>query len=187
MAVATVSVVYFDYTCPYSRRFSDLLDGVGMTGPRWRPFALAEQNRDDGVPVWDRPDALTRPALLALALHEAVVASGDPDRFRRETFAAFGERRVTADELRGLAQAAGGPTDESSVRDALSRAAAGHQAARAAGVFGAPTVATSADRLGYLKLTDVPADTDARHRLLDAALTMINDVPELAEVKRPNA
>jgi hypothetical protein len=184
--VAAVKVVYFDYTCPYSRRFSELLDAVGATEVRWRPFALAEQNRDDeGAPVWERPDALTRPALLGLALHESVAAGGDADRFRRTVFAAFGERRVAPDELRAMAQAAGGRVDEPSVREGLARVAAAHQAARAAGVFGTPTVGTAGERLGFVKLTGVPADAGARGRLLETALTVISDVPELAEVKRP--
>ncbi|MDP9433383.1 MAG: DsbA family protein [Actinomycetota bacterium] len=186
--VVAVQVVYFDYTCPYSRRFSELLDGVGATGARWRPFALAEQNRDDeGPPVWERPDALTRPALLALALHESVAPSGDGDRFRREVFAAFGERRVTPDELRAMAQSAGGQIDEPSLREGLARVAAAHQAARAAGVFGTPTVGTAEEQLGYVKLTGVPAEPGARERLLQTALTVISDIPELAEIKRPTA
>jgi hypothetical protein len=54
--VVAVKFVYFDYTCPYSRRLSDLLGGLGASGVRWRPFVLAEQNRDDdeGAPVWER-------------------------------------------------------------------------------------------------------------------------------------
>jgi hypothetical protein len=184
--VVAVTFVYFDYTCPYSRRFSELLDAVGASGVRWRPFALAEQNRDDeGPPVWERPDALTRPALLALALHEAVAAGGDGDRFRREVFAAFGERRVTPDELRAMAQAAGGRVDEPSVREGLARVAAAHQAARAVGVFGTPTVGTAGEQLGFVKLTGVPTDAGARERLLDTALTVLDEVPELGEIKRP--
>ncbi len=184
--MAAVQVVYFDYTCPYSRRLSDLLDAVGASGTRWRPFALAEQNRDDeGPPVWERPDALTRPALLALALHESVAAGGDADLFRREAFTAFGERRVTPDELRAMAQAAGGHVDEPSLREGLAQVAAAHGAARAAGVFGTPTVGTAEEHLGYVKLTGVPADAGVRERLLETALTVINDIPELAEIKRP--
>lgn len=186
--MAAITVVWFDYTCPYSRRLSDLLDTLGTTGVRWRPFALAEQNRDDeGAPVWDRPEALTRPALLALALHETVVATGDADRFRRETVAAFAQRRVRPDDLRALAEAAAAATDEAALREGLSRAAAGHEEAQAVGVFGTLTVATADDRLAYLKVTDVPADTDACRRIMDAALTVINDVPELGEMKRPSA
>jgi hypothetical protein len=101
-------MVFFDYTCPYSRRLSELLDAVQAPEVRWGPFVLAEQNRDDGgPPVWQRPDALTRPALLALALHETVIgARGDVERFRRSVFAAFRDRRVEPEELYAAAAAA---------------------------------------------------------------------------------
>jgi 2-hydroxychromene-2-carboxylate isomerase len=135
--------------------------------------------------VGARPEALTRPAVLALALHEAVAVSGDADRFRREAFAAFGERRVRPNELRAMAQAAGGRVDERSLREGLAQVAAAHEAARAVGVFGTPTVGTTEEQLGFVKLTGVPADAGARERLLETALTVINDIPELAEVKRP--
>jgi hypothetical protein len=179
--------VFFDYTCPYSRRLSELLDAVGATEVRWRPFVLAEANRDDeGPPVWERPTASLRPALLALALHEAVIAAGgDADGFRREVFAAFGERRVAPEELYAAAKTAGAQPDEHVVRTQLRAVAAAHELGRAAGVFGTPTVVTDDGRLGYLKLTDLPAAVQARRRLLDAALAVINDFPELAEIKRP--
>ncbi len=186
--MAAVTFVFFDYTCPYSRRLSDLLDALGATGVRWQPFVLAEQNRDEpGPPVWARPTALTRPALLALALHETVIADrGDADGFRREVFAAFGERRVGPEELYAAAEAAGVRPDEHTLRKKLLSVAACHELGRAAGVFGTPTVVTDDGRLGFLKLTGLPADAHARRRLLDTALTAINDFPELAEVKRPS-
>lgn len=185
--MTSTMLVFFDYTCPYSRRLSELLDAAEAPEARWGPFVLAEQNRDDdGPPAWERPDALTRPALLALALHETVITQrGDIDRFRRTTFTAFGERRVQLDELYAVARAAGAETDESSVRRRLTAVGASHEMARAAGVFGTPTVLTDSGSLGYLKLTGLPAGPDARQRLLQAALTAVNDFPELAEMKRP--
>jgi hypothetical protein len=71
------------------------------------------------------------------------------------------------------------------MREGLARVAAAHQAARAVGVFGTPTVGTAEEQLGYVKLTGVPADASARHRLLETALTVINDLRELGEIKRP--
>lgn len=184
--VVALESVYFDYTCPYSRQLSELLDALQVTGVRWRPFVLVEQNRgNESAPVWERPDALTRPALLALALHESVAAGGDGDLFRREVFTAFGGRRVTPEELRAMAQHAGAQVDEPSLREGLARVAAAHQAARARGVFGTPTIGTTQEQLGYVKLTSVPAEHGARERVLETALTLINDIPELVEIKRP--
>ena len=181
--------VFFDYTCPYSRRLSQLLDAVGERRVQWRPFVLAEANRDDeGASVWQRPDALTRPALLALALHEAVTgAEGDVGRFQAEVFTAFGDRRVTAEELHATAEAAGAKPDEHVLRRALAEVRASHDAARGGGVFGTPTVVTEDGLLGYLKLADLPAGGEARRRLLDVALTVVNNFPGIAEIKRPVA
>ena len=180
-------LVFFDYACPYSRRLSELLDGVQAPEVRWGPFVLAEHSRsDEGPPVWQRPDALTRPALLALALHERVIADrGDINRFRRTAFVAFGERRVEPAELYAAAEAAGAQTDEVAVQQRLTAVGASHEMARAAGVFGTPTVVTDGGLLGYLKLTGLPARPEARQRLLQVALTAVNDFPELAEIKRP--
>jgi hypothetical protein len=50
-----------------------------------------------------------------------------------------------------------------------------------------PNPSADDGRLGFLKLTGLPADAHARRRLLDTALTAINDFPELAEVKRPSS
>jgi hypothetical protein len=184
--VVALESVYFDYTCPYSRQLSALLDALNVTALRWRPFVLAEQNRgNDTAPVWERPDALKRPALLALALHESVAADGDGDLFRREVFTAFGERHVSPQELRAMAQHAGAQVDEPSLQKGLARVAASHQAARAGGVFGTPTVRTTQERMGFVKLTSVPAEPAAREQVLETALTLINDIPELAEIKRP--
>jgi hypothetical protein len=186
--VVALESVYFDYTCPYSRRLSDLLVALQVTGPTWRPFVLAEQNRDDkGRPVWERPDALARPAVLALALHESVAASGDADLFRRDVFTAFGERHLTPEELRAMAQHAGAQVDDASLQKGLARVAAAHRAARAGGVFGTPTVRTTQEQLGFVKLTSVPAEPAARQRILETTLIVINDIPELAEIKRPTA
>jgi hypothetical protein len=163
-----------------------LLDALRITEVRWRPFVLAEQNRgNEGTPVWERPDALARPALLALALHESVAAGGDGDVFRREAFTAFGERHVTPEELQAMAQHAGAPVDEASLQQGLTRVAASHQVAHAAGVFGTPTVRTTQEQLGYVKLTSMPAESGAREHVLETALTLIDDIPELAEIKRP--
>ena len=35
--------------------------------------------------------------------------------------------------------------------------------------------------LGYLKLTDLPAGSEDRRRLLDVAVTAVNDFPSIAE------
>lgn len=185
--MAAVTFVFFDYTCPYSRRMSDLLDSVGVEQVQWLPFALTESNRDDeGAPVWERPEALSRPALLALALHQVVISDGgDVDHFRREVFTAFGQRRVAPEELYAVARAAGAHPGEDAVRGKLLAVAASHEMARAAGAFGTPTIVTDGGQLGFVKLTGLPADIEARQRLLHVALTAINDCQDLSEIKRP--
>ena len=73
------------------------------------------------------------------------------------------------------------------LRRALAEVGASHEAARAGGVFGTPTVVTRDGLLGYLKLTDLPAGSQDRRRLLDVAITAVNDFPSIGEIKRPVA
>lgn len=180
-------MVFFDYTCPHSARLSELLDTAGGRQPRWSPFPLADPNRaGDGPPVWQWPDALARPALLALALHKTVIAGrGDIDGFRRAVFAAFAAQPVTPDELYILAAAASARTDEAGVHRKLTAVAASSEMGRAAGVVATPSVLTDGGQLGHPKLTGLPTGRPARQRLLEVTLTVINDCPELSKIMRP--
>jgi hypothetical protein len=73
--------VYFDFTCPYSRRTARWWRELDESA-RWRPFLLRESHReDDGARV----------SVLALALHEAVDVAGlDPAVYRWRAVDAFG-------------------------------------------------------------------------------------------------
>jgi hypothetical protein len=56
--------VYFDFTCPYSRRAGRWWRELGEPA-RWRPFLLRENNRDgDGPAEWDREGALRHVSVL---------------------------------------------------------------------------------------------------------------------------
>lgn len=184
---ASATFVFFDYSCPYSARLSRLLDGAQVSGVRWRPFLLAEHNRaDGGPPVWEQAEATSRVSVLALSLHEAVVAAGaDADDFRRAAFATFADGRVTADTLVDLAGGFLPGIDEALLARSLRAVAAHHEAARAAGVFGTPTVVTDNGLLGYVKLSSVPEQPEECRRLSARLLTAVGDMPEVSEIKRP--
>lgn len=184
---ASVTSVFFDYTCPDSSRLSQLLDGAGVTGVQWRPFLLAEHNRTDGdLPVWEQPSATARVSVVALALHEAVSSAGaDADGFRRAVFAAFSDGRVTADMLLALAERFTLQVDEALMNAALRAVAAHHEAARRSAVFGTPTVATDNGLLGYVKLVVVPAQPEECRRVCRHIVSTVGDLPEVAEIKRP--
>jgi hypothetical protein len=158
--------------------------GLGEPG-RWRPFLLRESHRDDGgPPEWDRPDALDRVSVLALALHETVdAAGGDTGSYRLRAVDAFDAGRVDAAVLRGLAEETVPPLGDDAVREGLARVAASHQDAVALGVFGTPTLVDGAAS-AYLKLAEQPAP-DRAQPVLDAVLTVLQDTPEVQEIKRP--
>ncbi len=177
--------VYFDFTCPYSRRTA--LWWRELDEPaRWRPFLLRESHRDDDGPAeWDRDDALARVSVLALALHEAVdAAGGDPAVYRWRAVDAFDAGRVDGGVLRALAaDAAGHDLDDQALREGLARVAKSHQDAVALGVFGTPTF-VDGGASAYLKLAEQPAPDRARP-VLDAVLTVLRATPEVVEIKRP--
>lgn len=184
---ASATFVFFDYSCPYSARLSRLLDGAQLSGVRWRPFLLAEHNRaDGGPPVWEQPEATSRVSVLALTLHEAVISAGaDAVGYRRAAFAAFTDGRVTTDTLVDLARGFVPEVDEALLARSLRAVAAHHEAARAAGVFGTPTVVTDNGLLGYVKLSAVPEQPEECRRLSAQLLAAVGDMPEVAEIKRP--
>jgi hypothetical protein len=177
--------VYFDFTCPYSRRTGRWWRELDEPA-RWRPFLLRESDRDDDGPAeWDRDDALHRVSVLALALHEAVdAAGGGTASYRWRAIDAFDAGRVDGQALRALAaDAAGEDLDGQALREGLTRVARSHQDAVALGVFGTPTLADGGAR-AYLKLAEQPAAGRAR-AVHDAVLAVLAGTPEVAEIKRP--
>ena len=176
--------VYFDFTCPYSRRTGAWLRALDEP-VRWRPFLLRESNRrDEGAPEWERDDALTHPSVLALALHEAVArAGGDADRFRWRLMDLLDTAKVGVDMMREIADAAcAGPLTEHDVRAGLADVAASHTEGAALGAFGTPTLAAGGTAL-YLKLTTLPPAERSRH-VRDAVVAVLLDLPEIGELKR---
>ena len=177
--------IYFDFTCPYSRRTGRWWRELGEPA-RWRPFLLREAHRDDGGPAeWQRDDALDHLSVLALALHEAVEAvGGDVPAYRWEAMELFEQGRVDGQQLREKAAgAAGAGLDDGAVRTALRSVGQWHEQALSLQVFGTPTLVTRGAR-AYLKLAEQPAPERAR-AVYDAVLAVLNDTPEVAEIKRP--
>lgn len=177
--------IYFDFTCPYSRRTARWWRQLGEPG-RWRPFLLREAHRDDnGPPEWDRDDALAHVSILALALHETVRASGgDVDAYRHQAVDLFEAGTVDTDALRQLAAAVTGRNlDEQAVHAGLAGVRQAHELALSLGVFGTPTFVASSGA-AYLKLVRQPHTTRAR-AVHQAMVAVLNDTPEIAEIKRP--
>ena len=177
--------VYFDVTCPYSRRAGRWWRELGEPA-RWRPYLLRESHRnDDGPAEWDRADALVHLSVLALALHKAVeAAGGDTASYRWRAIDAFDAGRVDGPALRALAtDAAGQDLDSEALREGLARVARSHQDAVGLGAFGTPTLVDGGAR-AYLKLAEQPAPGRARP-VLDAVLAVLSGTPEVAEIKRP--
>ena len=178
--------VYFDFTCAYSRRTGRWWRELAEPA-RWRPFLLREAHRaDDGPAEWQRDDALERVSVLALALHEAVdAAGGDVAAYRWQTMELFERGRVDAQQLRRVAAGVGGrDLDDQSVGHGLRAVGQSHQHALSLQVFGTPTFVGERGS-AYLKLAEEP--TRARARAVhDAVLAVVNDTPEVAEIKRPS-
>jgi protein-disulfide isomerase len=177
--------VYFDFTCPYSRRTGRWWRELDEPA-RWRPFLLREHHRDDDGPAeWERDDALAHPSVLALALYEAVdAAGGDTASYRWRAIDAFDAGQVDGQALRALAaDAAGQDLDGEALREGLARLARSHQDAVDLQVFGTPTL-VDGGASGYLKLAEQP--TRGRARAVHAAvLAVLAGAPEVAEIKRP--
>jgi hypothetical protein len=177
--------VYFDFTCPYSRRTGRWWRELDEPA-RWRPFLLRESHRDDDGPAeWDRDDALAHLSVLVLALHEAVDAvGGDTASYRWRAIDAFDAGPVDGQALRALASdAAGQDLDGEALREGLARVARSHQDAVGLGVFGTPTL-VDGGASAYLKLAEQPARGRAR-AVHDAVLAVLSGAPEVAEIKRP--
>ncbi len=177
--------VYFDFTCPYSRRTGRWWRELDEPA-RWRPFLLRESHRDDDGPAeWDREDALVRVSVLALALHEAVeAAGGDVAAYRWTAMEMFDRGRVEGQQLRELAaRVVGRYLDDEAVRAALRSVGQSHEQALSLKVFGTPTL-VSGGASTYLKLTEQPTPARTR-RVYDAVMAVLTDTPEVAEIKRP--
>jgi hypothetical protein len=177
--------IYFDFTCPYSRRTARWWRELGEPG-RWRPFLLREAHRnDDGPPEWDRDDALQHVSVLALALHEAVQATGaDVDAYRHQAIDLFESGPVDAHTLRQLAaRVTGRDLDEETTRAGLAGVAQAHGVALSLGVFGTPTFVGSTGA-AYVKLDQQPNTARAR-AVHQAVVAVLDDTPEVAEIKRP--
>lgn len=177
--------VYFDFTCPYSRRTGRWWRELDEPA-RWRPFLLRESHRDDDGPAeWDREDALVRVSVLALALHEAVeAAGGDVAAYRWTAMEMFERGRVEGQQLRELAaRVVGRDLDDEAVRAALRSVGQSHEQALSLKVFGTPTL-VSGGASTYLKLTEQPTPARTR-RVYDAVMAVLTDTPEVAEIKRP--
>lgn len=178
--------IYFDFTCPYSRRAGRWWRELGEPAS-WRPFLLRENNRDDDGPAeWDREDALSHVSVLALALHEAVhTAGGDVSAYRWAVVDLFENGPVDVQALHQHAAAAvGSELDDEQVRGGLAEVARSHRDALALAVFGTPTL-VDGDAAAYLKLAAQPSPERVR-AVFSAVDAVLHGTPEVAEIKRPS-
>jgi len=179
--------VFFDYTCGFSYRAEHWLDAVSTTEVLWRPFSLLEQNRHDGVTVFDQPELADNVSLIALAVHEAVrAADGDLDGYRRRMFSAWHDEtgQLSTDDVVGFGRQVGlGEFDREVAFAAL---AAEHAAGQALGVFGTPTFVFGSGQVAFVKLDAVPAQ-DRADPLFDRVRQLATGEPSLREWQRVSA
>ena len=176
--------VFFDYTCGFSNRARHWLDQLENVQVAWRPFSLLEQNRHDGLPVFDQPDLKDNASLIALAVHEAVHADGgDLDGYRRRMFTAWHEEtgRLSTEDIIGFGRDAGLSGFDPDTAFAL--LTADHAAGRKLGVFGTPTLVFDDGRAAFVKLDAVPA-VDRARPLWETVRHLGAGEPELAEWHR---
>ncbi len=179
--------VFFDYTCRFSYRAQHWLDTVSAAEVLWRPFSLLEQNRHDGITVFDQPELAGNVSLIALAVHEAVrAADGDLDGYHRRMFSAWHNHtgRLSTSDIVGFGREAGlGEFDREAAFTAL---AAGHAAGQALGVFGTPTFVFGPGQAAFVKLDAVPAQ-DRADPLWDRVRQLATGEPSLREWQRVSA
>lgn len=176
--------VFFDFTCTYSARAHTWLRRADPEAS-WSPFLFKELHREEGPPIWDRPDATSSVSVLALCLHEAIVlAGGDTRGFRSETFDLFA-RRASIDDLWRLGERHNVSVGGGQLAAALRRVAEQFTEARQMGVFGTPTLALPGGALSFIKLAATPASDTEGRRLLDAVSTIAACHLEVVEIKRP--
>jgi 2-hydroxychromene-2-carboxylate isomerase len=183
---------YFDYSCGYSYRASELFRVVGAARPElkvtWRTYLLKEVNRKDDEPSFFDASEIESLALLALALSHAARAK-DFEGYHTNTFEAFhrGTPKVTRDELLELASASGVDVDAVMGEQPawIERVAQEHVEGRERwSVFGTPTLVLAGESAVYLKLSEVP-EPDKAQELWDALWSLALSHPELVEIKRP--
>lgn len=186
----------WDYRCPFARNAHEhVIEGL-RAGADWEvrfvPFSLGQVHVAEGEPdVWVRPG--TDSGLLALQV-AVVVRDRHPERFLDVHEALFALRhdagRHIEDpaELRGLLTghaldadavfaevATGGPL--ATVRDEHTAAAEGDD------VWGVPTFIL-ADRAVFVRLMERPrGDGALATRTIDRVLSLVEDFPELNELK----
>lgn len=152
-------VVYFDYTCGDSHRLKLLLDRLGLD-VEWKTFSLKENKRHEDEPSLLEGEEISSISVWALALSHAVRGL-DFDRYHSTVFDGFHEegRRLTTDEILGVAEQAGVDPEEFRRYEGewLRRVASEHRGAvEKLGVFGTPTVLFPDGGKLYVELAHVP-------------------------------
>lgn len=180
--------VFFDYTCGFSNRPRHWLDALDGARVKWRPFSLLQQNRGGGgPPVFDRAEYAENLSQIALAVHEAVRASGgNLDGYRRRMFTAWHEEpgRLSTQDIVGFRRAAGLTGFDHQA--AFAALAAEHGHAEELGVFGTPTLVLADGQVAFLNLDAVPAADRARP-LWETVHELTAAAPELREWQRVTA
>lgn len=184
---------YFDFTCGYSYRawqwFERLRAGGIDLVISWRGFVLKEVNRGK-----DQPSLLSGPTIESVAVLALAAAQALPEEasvvYRTRIFDAMHarEERATRDDVVAIATAAGLDTDSFWRNEALwlDKVRDGHMAAvNRLGVFGTPTLVFDDQASIYLKLTQLPSESDVD--LWKSVTTIARSFPEVVELKRPSA
>jgi protein-disulfide isomerase len=194
--MATSFGITYDYRCPFARNAHEHVVAALRAGADWDvqfvPFSLSQIHVEEGdTPVWDDLDKSGD--LLALEA-SIVVADKFPDRFLDVHEALFAARHDEAKDLRdekvlaAVLEAAG--IDATAViaqlrdKEVLEHLRKSHEDSVADyQVFGVPTFIVG-KRAAFVRIMTRPqGDADVATATIERVLDLLNDHPELNEVK----
>jgi predicted DsbA family dithiol-disulfide isomerase len=193
--------VYFDFLCPYAWRGAEVVDVVTRSRDisfEWQHFSLVQARRQgNGWQLWnerlDHDDEYGSNGLLPF------LASCAARRQGAEKHGAFllallrarhrDSKPLTRATVFEVAEEAGLhiPCFENDLADPESRTHLAHEHHRAAAldVFGTPTFEFPTGHLAYLRIRELPADSDEALRLFDDYRRLLESFPYLETVRRP--
>lgn len=194
--------VFFDYLCPFAWRGAEVAEMVAEPLGlhfEWHHFSLVQSNygRDNGWQLWnekiDDADESGGKGLLPFLASCAARRQGREkhDRFRLELLRARHQhnRSLTRRAILQVAEGAGlhMPTFLSDLANPECRTllAQEHHQAVALDVFGTPTFHFSSGHIAYLRIRELPLDSEEAVRLFSDYRRLLECYPYLETVKRP--
>jgi hypothetical protein len=183
---------YFDYTCSYSYRAWLWLDRLQSSGEElaidWRSFVLKEVNREAAEQSALAGPRIESVAVLAHALSIALRSHDSWHEYHERTFRAMheGGSRATKEDVARIAREAGLDLAAFHKEEALWLEQVKQEHFFGVGrwrVFGTPTLILDDKAAVYLKLEQLPGQSD--RKLWDALWTISVSFPEVIELKRP--